>query len=261
MRKITLTALLAAIGMLMISSVAFAAITAGPGDGIKGSAHDLSFATGQGTAWGVAGLDSLDRICIFCHAPHHAYKLGDPGGLDYYPLWNHAVTTTVEFTGYSNTDMGAPIVPTDVQHQLNAGIDGQITTDPGGASKLCLSCHDGSVAIAQYGFAPSSSIGSSTGPRATSASRIYIGGAGDLTNHHPIGFDYAAVITAGDDEINPITSPLIGSTRGLTIGSVLYGGKVECGSCHDVHNTKNDGAKLLWVEDTGSALCFSCHAK
>jgi len=36
---------------------------------------------------------------------------------------------------------------------------------------------------------------------------------------------------------------------------------VECGSCHDVHNTKNDGAKLLWVEDTGSALCLSCHAK
>ena len=260
MRKITLSALLIAIGMLMVSSVAFAAITALPGTGITGSAHDLSFATGQGLAWGVAGLDPLDRVCIFCHAPHHAYKLGDPGALDYYPLWNHAVTT-LTFTGYSNTDPAAPIVPNDIASQLNAGIEGQIPGQPGGISKLCLSCHDGSLAVAQYGFAPSSSIGSATGPRATPASRIYIGGGGLLTNHHPIGFDYAGVIAAGDDEIRTTGNPMIGSTRGLTIEQVLYGGKVECGSCHDVHNTKNDGAKLLWVEDTGSALCLSCHAK
>jgi predicted CXXCH cytochrome family protein len=246
--------------MLMVSSVAFAAITAAPGTGIKGSAHDLSFATGQGLAWGVAGLDPLDRICIFCHAPHHAYKAGDPGALDYYPLWNHAVTT-LTFTGYSNTDPTAPFVPGEIKHQLNAGVDGQILGQPGGVSKMCLSCHDGSLAVAQYGFAPSSSIGSSTGPRATPASRIYIGGAGLLTNHHPIGFDYAAVIAAGDTEIRTSGNPLIGSSRGMTIEQVLWGGKVECTSCHDVHNTQNDGLKLLWVEDTGSNLCFSCHAK
>jgi len=264
MRKITLSALLIAIGMLMVSSVAFADITAGPGGGIIGSAHDLSFATGQGLAWGVAGLDPLDRVCIFCHAPHHAFKPGDlnsPGELDYYPLWNHAVTTQT-FTGYSNTDPGGnAVIPGDIAHQLNAGIDGQITGQPGGVSKLCLSCHDGSLAVAQYGFAPATSIGNSTGPKVTSASRAYIGGGGDLSNHHPIGFDYASVIAAQDDEIRPIGTGLIGSTRGLTIEKVLYGGRVECGSCHDVHNTKNEGLKLLWVEDTGSALCLSCHAK
>jgi predicted CXXCH cytochrome family protein len=47
----------------------------------------------------------------------------------------------------------------------------------------------------------------------------------------------------------------------MLVNDVLFGGKVECESCHDVHNTQNDGLKLLWVEDTGSNLCFSCHAK
>jgi predicted CXXCH cytochrome family protein len=97
-----------------------------------------------------------------------------------------------------------------------------------------------------------------------SGSILIGGGTGDLQNHHPIGFDYGEV-AAVDTEIKDPTSELLGGTgsnpNGLTINDLLWGGKVECSSCHDVHNTKNTGMKFVWVEDTQSNLCLSCHAK
>ena len=44
----------------------------------------------------------------------------------------------------------------------------------------------------------------------------------------------------------------------------LYGPgstKLECGSCHSVHNTGNTGESLLWRSDQDSRLCLTCHAK
>jgi predicted CXXCH cytochrome family protein len=262
MSKIRIPALLMAIGIVMVSSVAFAAFTA-PKGGIVGSAHDLS---NTGPALGSWSGGTETRICVFCHAPHNTYKLGDVGGLDYFPLWNHAVTTYATFTGYSNTDPNAPVVPANfagavlTNHQLNVGLDGQIIAQPGGVSRLCLSCHDGSVAVGAYGFLPSSSVGTGIS-KITSASRAFIGGLQNLANHHPIGFSYQEAISNGDTEIRPVGSPMRTSSLGLTIQDVLWGGKVECTSCHDVHNTQNDGARLVWVDDTQSNLCLSCHAK
>jgi len=67
---------------------------------------------------------------------------------------------------------------------------------------------------------------------------------------------------AKDDEINPATSDLLGvNAYGMTIGDLLWSGRIECSSCHDVHNTKNEGRKFTWIEDSGSNLCFTCHKK
>jgi predicted CXXCH cytochrome family protein len=44
----------------------------------------------------------------------------------------------------------------------------------------------------------------------------------------------------------------------------LYGegsSKMECGSCHSVHNKGNSGETLLWRSDAGSRLCLTCHDK
>ena len=84
-----------------------------------------------------------------------------------------------------------------------------------------------------------------------------IGEAGDLSNHHPIGFNYNDV-EATDDEIQKSTEKL-----GLvyTIADLLVSDQMECTTCHDVHNTKNTGEKFLWISDTQSALCLTCHLK
>jgi len=252
MRKHTLALLCLAVVFVFASAV-MAGVN--PGTGIKSTSHDLSSTTGKGATWAPSSDPTLDRICIYCHAPHHTLKSADAeaAGINYFPLWNHALSTITEYTPYSN----GTEVPNSIQHQLNATI-GQ----PGSVSKLCLSCHDGSVAIGAYGYAPSSTIGTTN---VKASGRILIGGGtGNLQNHHPIGFDYGEV-AALDNEIKDPTSELLGGSGGnpnaLTINDLLWGGKVECSSCHDVHNTKNTGMKFVWVEDTGSQLCLSCHAK
>jgi predicted CXXCH cytochrome family protein len=247
------------LGILVVSSTMVMA-GADPGTGIKSTSHDLSTATGKGGLWnaGVAADPTLDRICIYCHAPHHTIKASDaalalPAALTYFPLWNHNLTA-LTYTMYTDNNSD---VPNNISHKLNADLSAQ----PGSISKLCLSCHDGSVAVSSYGnFNGGISSSKHTGT-ANASGRILIGAGGDLSNHHPIGFDYGTV-AAIDDEIRDAGNTLLGDNPyGLTIDDLLYGGKMECASCHDVHNTKNTGTKFTWVADENSNLCLSCHAK
>lgn len=84
-----------------------------------------------------------DRICIFCHTPHHAKVKADAGKAPIInaPLWNHElsdVTYTV-MSPYAPAYNGA----------LNANVPllSSPPNKPDGASRLCLSCHDGTVSI------------------------------------------------------------------------------------------------------------------
>jgi predicted CXXCH cytochrome family protein len=225
-----------------------------PGTGIQGTAHDMS-SGGAGFSYG-NNTDSLDRVCIYCHTPHHSMLSSEAttSGVNYYPLWNHDVTVAT-FGSYTN---GLTSGITNTQHNLNA-----VQTGPGTVSILCLSCHDGSVAVAAYG-----NLGAGLNPTRNSSgtnvsgTQYQIGANGNLSNHHPIGFDYNAVVLL-DDEINDPSTALRGANpNGLTIQDLLWGGtRMECSSCHDVHNTKNEGQKFTWVEDTQSDLCLTCHNK
>jgi predicted CXXCH cytochrome family protein len=260
MRKNIILILVLALGIVLVSALAFAGLN--PGTGIKQTSHDLSSATGKGALYnaGTFADGALDRICIYCHAPHHTMTTAEAQAvnIDYYPLWNHDITTITTYTTYSNTYDGT--IPNSTQHQLNA-----VLGQPGSVSKLCLSCHDASVAVSSYGhFDGGASSSQHTGNvlvTATLSGRFGIGVGGNLQNHHPIGFDYVAVSLI-DDEIRDASSTLLGNNPyGLTINDLLWQNKMECSSCHDVHNTKNTGLKFLWVEDTNSNLCFSCHKK
>jgi predicted CXXCH cytochrome family protein len=184
------------------------------GQGITGSKHDFS-----ALGWNTSG-----EICITCHTPHN----GDATVADA-PLWNHEVTTQT-FTIYSSGT-------------FNATDGGQ----PDGVSKLCLSCHDGSVAL--------DSFGGTTGV-------TNITGAGlvgtDLSNDHPVSFTYQNSIDNGDTELFATTAST--SMGGTIATDLLSGGKVECSSCHDVHN-KQGNSYLLKISNAGSSLCLTCHDK
>jgi len=181
---------------------------------ITGSAHDFS-----GRGW-----NSSEEICIVCHTPHHA----DTTVADS-PLWNHEVTTAV-YTIYSSPTMQAT------------------TGQPDGVSKLCLSCHDGTVALDSFGGA---------------SGTVNIGGrydlGTDLTGDHPISFTYDTALATSDGELaNPATAL---SGLGSTIqNDLLHANRLECSSCHDVHNAYNNN-HLLVVNNLGSALCLTCHTK
>ncbi len=188
---------------------------------ITGSAHDFTTQSWSG-----------GRICVACHAPHKTdTTIADA------PLWNHA-TSTATYTLYSS--------PT-----LNAAI-----SQPGGNSKLCLSCHDGTVAV--------NSFGGVTGSTNVSAANNL---GSNLKSSHPIGFTYDAALVTADGSLHPTgNSATIGSggqIRTDTISSLLlFNGKMECSSCHDVHNTFTaQTTALLKMDPSGSKDCLTCHKK
>ncbi len=227
---------------LSSSTPAMANLTGG--DGIVGSSHDLS-----APAYG----DAQSRICVFCHHPHNAHKTDT--NLTYSPLWNHDVTTYAgNFTTYDNGNG-----PTSGRNALNATI-GQ----PGGVSLLCLSCHDGSVALNAYSMAggsPSGADDQRINSGSSSGDNAYtIGKDGDLSNHHPIGFNYYQAMDA-DLEIANVTKQMTSNTK---IKDLLYGGtQFECVSCHDVHNSQNatNAERFLWRSNDHSKFCLTCHEK
>ncbi len=181
--------------------------------GISGSDHDFS-----GSGW------SGGEICVVCHTPHAA-DTSVTGA----PLWNHEVTTAT-FTPYSSSTLTATV--------------GQ----PTGTSKLCLSCHDGTVAIDSFGGA--------TGTNFINGSDLI---GTDLSNDHPISFAYDTALATSDGGLNDPSSQ--NSGLGGTIDEdMLFNGNMECASCHDVHDSAGN-SKLLVKSNASSALCLTCHNK
>jgi len=185
------------------------------GQSIVGSAHDFSDDT-----WNTSG-----QICLVCHTPHNADV-----SVSNAPLWNHE-TTTATFTTYSSATMDAT------------------TGQPDASSKLCLSCHDGTVAVDNFG--------DQTGGSHFLSGNSNIGTA--LSDDHPISFTYDAALASADDGLyDPSTA---NSGLGGTINAdMLIGSQVQCASCHDVHNGSGV-AKLLKKSNEASALCLTCHNK
>ena len=220
-------------------------------------------------SYNASPADTLNRICIFCHAPHNTWKLspanGGPGvgvgsgtqapdAFDYLPLWNHDLTPNYAlFTMYQNGP-GAPQTGPKASQAIQNGME------PGGPSLLCLSCHDGSVAVNAYGNA-NPECSSSSGGGGTIGACYVIGKDAYLGNHHPIGFDFD-LVQAGDPGIRPADAASFGG--GEPVRSHLYGPgnrRVECGTCHAVHSTGTTGEALLWKSDQRSAFCLTCHLK
>jgi predicted CXXCH cytochrome family protein len=129
-----------------------------------------------------------------------------------------------------------------------------VNSQPDGISKKCLSCHDGIIAPDTYG--------GNTGGTAYRFDKDFMGTIPN--NNHPISFIYdTALATKDGDLYDPSTkrSGMTGST-GTIKADMLFSNRMECSSCHDVHNTKAvPGTKLLVKDTAGSALCLTCHNK
>ncbi|WP_240732079.1 hypothetical protein [Geobacter sp. FeAm09] len=80
--------------------------------------------------------DSNGRVCAFCHTPHHAATSTNVS--DYLPLWSRATDTTVFTTAYASST-------------INAAELQETTSDKAiGPTRLCMSCHDGTIAPDQH---------------------------------------------------------------------------------------------------------------
>ncbi len=198
------------------------------GDSIRFSKHDLSSSGGQEIK-----ASGLDQVCIFCHTPHNARA-------DIPYLWNRSAQSST-YIPYTSTTMKAPAG--------QIGANGQ----PTGASKLCLSCHDGTIALGAVLFSESPPIpfsGATTlGSRSTSLGT-------DLSDDHPVSFDYQSSITEGNTELVPTSAVAFASSSLVKLDSF---GQLQCTACHDPHD--DAFGKFLVMSNHGSALCITCHTK
>lgn len=195
----------------IIAILAIAGMGISANAGIENSKHDFSQDSWSG-----------GEICVVCHTPHGG-QTSNSG-----PLWNRSATTNLTFTMYDSTSLSFD--PTG--------------NTPGNESMACLSCHDGSVALDNFG-------GSTTGTTYIAATHN-VGSGGDLGSEHPIGFAFDATLASADSGLhNPTNS---------AVSALLFSGQMECASCHDVHNDLGV-AGLLRVDNTGSDLCLTCHNK
>lgn len=180
--------------------------------GVHDTKHNLSV-SGTGTVKSA----QEPRICIFCHTPHHANVAGD-----YMPLWSRPLSSA-NYTLYSSSTIEA--------------VPGQ----PTGGSRLCLSCHDGTIALGMHtadyndsslGFMPIGDTNLTT----------------NLANDHPISFVYDDTLASTAELAVPATLPE--AVR-------LENGRLECTSCHDPHLELF--GMFLSMDNTDSGLCETCH--
>lgn len=215
------------------------ALANGSGAGIVGSPHDFTDNANIGKSAVIVdevsatGWNYRAEVCRVCHAPHDKGRTNYTNGL----LWNH-LASSAAYTMYDS--------PT---------LDGVQDVGPGGSSKLCLSCHDGSVALDTFD--------SHAGATPTGSSMITVYGntslpvATNLNGTHPISITYNNVADTG------LNDPAVATMAdGVTVQKYLPNGKVECSSCHDVHDKKAvAGTHLLRKVNTTSELCLTCHNK
>jgi len=244
--NVLVTALVGA-GMLVLPAVVRGQTV---NKGVAGSPHDFSL-----EAW-----NTRKGVCTACHQVHHTDEA------QIVPLWAHK-TSASTFTPYSS--------PT-----LNAAVGA-----PSGVSLACLSCHDGSLAINE-------GISGPLGGTTTLSDKIDPGAqiGPDIHNTHPISFTYDAALATADGGLEDPTSYKIGdpkpalthsvapvpaswsgtSLTGKTINeAMLFNGKMECASCHDVHKMEGSAPSsgiLVRISGNdsagkGSTLCRTCHIK
>lgn len=233
---------------------------------VKDTKHNLQYsATNPNAIYSKQPSEGgTTEICVFCHTPHSAQADA--------PLWNRQ-------------NVAGPYTPYD------SDVMSALSYSPGDASlgstklhvktRICLSCHDGTIALGQlvnlpydptYGVKLTGKIpmqgivGTTTvtdGMPWQSAG--YIGT--DLSDDHPVAIKYISGPPPGKDP------ELRSSIQALTAGGPIWlydnnaaktqdttgTGYIECTSCHDPHN--NEYGNFLVGSNSESKICTSCHDK
>lgn len=202
---------------------------------ISGSPHDFSGAAGL-PAGAQGEMDhGAGEICKVCHTPHSALSTE-------VPLWRGSLG----MSGWSGTNVTYILYSSDT---LDAAV-----SQPLAPSKACLTCHDGAIAT-----------GPATGCTACHKNFTGSGKNTILNNDHPISFIYDTALAQKDAALYDPGATAVPILGGKTIREgMLYQGRMECTSCHDVHAKKGDSAtvpKLLLVNNNQDKLCLTCHNK
>ncbi len=240
----------------------------GANDPILGTKHDFTGLNQRAGVVAMAGVAFSDygNPCVHCHIPPEQADI-DADALGAIEGWNRYQPATEDFLLYDSTYIDSK------------------TRTPSPISLLCLSCHDGTMAVDMVVFKPGTfdnaadaamhmrinnaddTISCGKCHNGRIAHDIAIKHLGqDLRNDHPISMRYAGLPPHFAEFSFPeapkgfVPDPdfrLPHSEQGFSNGVRLYDGRVECASCHNVHNPEKD--LLLRVDS--DLLCQTCHTK
>jgi len=240
--------LIACAGLLLAAGAQLA-----PAGTILGTKHDF---TGLNKRVGVVAMSGVafsdyGSPCVYCHLPPDR-KQADSSAQGGNPGWNRFVPAQGAYDLYDSRTL-----------------DNKVRA-PSPISLLCLSCHDGTMGVDMTVFKPdgwASSKDAALHLRLNGANNLMSCGkchngrvahsiaikhiGTDLTNDHPFSMTYAG-LTSKDQDFRTPDSPY-----GFNNGVKIYDGKVECASCHNVHNPD---VKLL-LRTRADRLCETCHIK
>lgn len=200
--------------MLVLSGLISLGVRAQPTSVVNGP-HNLS-SGGPGPV----RASTESEVCIFCHISHNASPER--------ALWNRSLTPQA-FTVYTSRALQAK--------------PGQ----PTGTSKMCLSCHDGTIALGSV-LSRQTPIAMAGGVTTMPSGSSNLGT--DLRDDHPISFRFDSTVAAKSGKLR--------DPGGLPHAVKLDSNReLQCTSCHDAHN--NAFGKFLVMRNTNSELCVSCH--
>lgn len=183
---------------------------------IVNSKHNLSV-----SGSGEIKADNESQICIFCHTPHNSSPRS--------PLWNRQDPGS-NYTLYNSSTAQA--------------LPGQ----PDGASILCLSCHDGTIALGSV-LSRTEMISFNDGVSVMPDGRSNL--STNLSDDHPNSFQYDASLAYANGELaDPAT--LSGPVK-------LENERLQCTACHDAH--RDLYGHFLVASTQYSELCQYCHQK
>jgi predicted CXXCH cytochrome family protein len=166
---------------------------------------------------GIKATQPAAGLCVFCHTPHNANPTR--------ALWNRELPG-VTYQLYASSTLHAAL------------------NQPTGSSRLCLSCHDGLLALGNVRVPPPGApltLGPLTGPSVLGT---------DLSDDHPISFVYDGALAANRGGlVDPASLP---STLRLDQDRQL-----QCTTCHEPHEDRHP--HFLRMSNVEGALCTSCH--
>ena len=194
-------------GLVMVISVAAMA-------GVKDTKHNFSSPTASPNAF----FYGTTQVCVFCHAPHNSTTIG--------ALWNHEHNPAQSYLMYDSDTI-------DMVQSVN----------PNNGSLICLSCHDGTIAVNSLNNSPGASgaglygspggSGLDGGGRLLPSSHAFVGT--DLRDDHPVGLTYDST-----KDIN--FHPKTGNSLSYPDKLLSEGFFVECISCIDNIFYNNDSS-------------------
>ena len=237
--------------------------------GSNDNPHNLSKMATHGKIKAVDdGSIEATQICTYCHTPHGAtaqstlWNRRPPTHMGSFPLYDQDLNLAIDNAAISGTS----------KYRLNAD-QGAGDEYPNGATKLCLSCHDGATAIGTMAVGPPIAMNFDTLADWATANPATASLVLDPTNFnktHPVSFVYSgAVITYinGAGGKSGYTAPTDPDVR-------LDGqNRMQCTTCHDPHRHTRKGVYTLpfWANkdlgiDSGNGgnndydnTCKQCH--